>query len=91
MKKILIVEDVQLNVDLLTQLLEDDYELVVANDGLQGVVLAEKEKPDLVLMDISLPGIDGYEATRRLKGQDGLKQIPIIGQKIQLQHFQCSR
>ncbi len=79
MKKILIVEDVDLNVDLLTQLLEDDYQLMVAHDGAQGVAMAEQEKPDLILMDISLPGIDGYEATRRLKAADGLKQVPIIG------------
>lgn len=79
MKKILIVEDVDMNVDLLTQLLEDEYELVVANDGLQGVSAAEQVKPDLILMDMSLPGIDGYEATRRIKANDALKQIPVIG------------
>ncbi len=79
MKKILIVEDVDMNVDLLTQLLEDEYELVVANDGLQGVSVAEQVKPDLILMDMSLPGIDGYEATRCIKANDALKQIPVIG------------
>ncbi len=79
MKKILIVEDVDVNVDLLTQLLEDEYELVVARDGVQGVALAEQEKPDLVLMDISLPGMDGYEATRQIKATDELKQVPVIG------------
>jgi two-component system cell cycle response regulator DivK len=79
MKKILIVEDVELNVDLLTQLLEDEYELIVAGDGAQGVALAEQEHPDLILMDISLPGMDGYEATRRMKANDGLKHIPVIG------------
>lgn len=79
MKKILIVEDVDMNVDLLTQLLEDEYELVVANDGLQGVSMAEQVKPDLILMDMSLPGIDGYEATRRIKANGALKHIPVIG------------
>ena len=79
MKRILIVEDVEMNVDLLTQLLEDEYELAVAKDGAQGVSLAEQNKPDLILMDMSLPVMDGYEATRRIKGNDALKHIPIIG------------
>lgn len=79
MKKILIVEDVEMNVELLMQLLEDDYELLVASDGLTGVSLAQEAKPDLILMDMSLPGIDGYEATRRIKADDTLKQIPVIG------------
>ena len=79
MKKILIVEDVALNTDLLVQLLEDDYELVTAADGLQGVIRAESERPDLILMDISLPLMDGYEATRRIKSDSNLAHIPIIG------------
>src|ERR1700741_1324411 len=77
MKKILIVEDVDLNIDLLTQLLEDDYELVIAEDGEQGVALAQQEKPDLILMDMSLPVIDGYEATRRIRVSD--TAVIIIG------------
>ena len=79
MKKILIVEDVEMNVELLMQLLEDDYELLVASDGLTGVSMAQEAKPDLILMDMSLPGIDGYEATRRIKADAALKQIPVIG------------
>jgi two-component system cell cycle response regulator DivK len=78
MKKILIVEDVELNLDLLTQLLEDEYELVVAEDGAQGVALAVQEQPDLILMDISLPVLDGYEATRRIKANPALTHIPVI-------------
>lgn len=77
MKTILIVEDVDLNIDLLTQLLEDDYHLLVARDGGQGVELVEKNKPDLVLMDISLPVMDGYEATRTIRKK--LDPVPIIG------------
>lgn len=79
MKKILIVEDIEINVDLLTQLLEEDYELCVASDGAQGVRMAAEVKPDLILMDMSLPVIDGYEATRQIKADDAVKHIPVIG------------
>lgn len=79
MKKILIVEDVELNTDLLVQLLEDDYDLVTAEDGAQGVAEAESERPDLILMDISMPVMDGYEATRLIKSDPDLADIPIIG------------
>ncbi|HEY3555706.1 MAG TPA: response regulator [Casimicrobiaceae bacterium] len=77
MKKILIVEDVELNVELVTQLLEDEYELAVASDGEQGVAMAASVRPDLILMDMSLPLCDGYEATRRIRAA-GLA-TPIIG------------
>jgi len=77
MKTILIVEDTELNVDLLTQLLEEDYTLLVARDGAEGVSLAREKNPDLILMDISLPILDGYEATRQIR--ETLKSIPIIG------------
>ena len=78
MKKILIVEDVEFNLDLLVQLLEDDYQLVTASDGAAGVALAAQERPDLILMDMSLPGMNGWEATRCIKSQAGLKHIPVI-------------
>ncbi len=77
MKTILIVEDIDLNIDLLTQLLEDDYRLMVARDGAQGVAMAEADPPDLVLMDISLPVMDGYEATRRIR--QTWPALPVIG------------
>lgn len=77
MKTILIVEDIELNIDLLTQLLEDDYNLLFAKDGAQGVSMAQQNNPDLILMDISLPIIDGYEATRRIRRT--LASTPIIG------------
>lgn len=77
MKTILIVEDIELNIDLLVQLLEDDYSLLVARDGVQGVLFAEQNQPDLVLMDISLPVMDGYEATRRI--HQSCPSLPVIG------------
>jgi CheY-like chemotaxis protein len=77
LKTILIVEDTELNVDLMTQLLEEDYHLVFATDGEQGVVLANEKNPDLILMDISLPVMDGYEATRKIR--ETMKSVPIIG------------
>lgn len=77
MKTILIVEDVELNIDLLTQLLEDDYQLLVAQDGAQGVEMANAHQPDLILMDISLPIMDGYQATRKIR--ETIQTTPIIG------------
>jgi two-component system, cell cycle response regulator DivK len=79
MKRILIVEDVEFNLDLLIQLLEDDYELVVAKDGARAVEVAATEMPDLILMDMSLPVLDGWEATRTLKANATLNNIPVIG------------
>ena len=79
MKKILIVEDVEFNLDLLVQLLDEDYALVAAGDGASGVDLAASEMPDLILMDMSLPVMDGWEATEKLKSDPVLKTIPIIG------------
>jgi two-component system, cell cycle response regulator DivK len=78
MKKILVVEDVEFNRDLVVQLLEDDYEIITAADGAEGLRLAERERPDLILMDLSLPIVDGWEATRRIKADVELKSIPII-------------
>ena len=78
MKKILVVEDVDFNRDLLVQLLEDDYEVIEAVNGQEGVELAERERPDLILMDLSLPVMDGWEATRQLKANDNLRSIPVI-------------
>jgi two-component system, cell cycle response regulator DivK len=78
MKKILIVEDVEFNRDLLVQLLEDEYEILTAVDGLAGIEAAERERPDLILMDLSLPVMDGWEATRRIKANQSVRNVPII-------------
>jgi len=77
LKTILIVEDTELNIDLLTQLLEDEYNLIVARDGAQGVSMAQQNNPDLILMDISLPVMDGYAATHEIRKT--LTATPIIG------------
>jgi CheY-like chemotaxis protein len=79
MKKILIVEDVEFNMDLLVQLLEEEYELITAVDGEKAISFTVKEHPDLILMDITLPIIDGYEVARRIKADELLRHIPIIG------------
>ena len=78
MKTILIVEDVELNRDLLVQLLEHDYHLLLAGDGQAALCKAIEAKPDLILMDLSLPRMDGWEATRRLKADANLSRIPVI-------------
>jgi two-component system cell cycle response regulator DivK len=79
MPKILLVEDNEMNRDMLSRRLERrGYEIVIAVDGQQGVDLARSSSPDLILMDMSLPVIDGWEATRQLKAQPEFKAIPII-------------
>lgn len=78
MKRVLIIEDVELNRDLLVQLLEDEYETVTANDGAAGIEAARRERPDLILMDLQLPVLDGWEATRRIKADPELQGIYVI-------------
>ena len=79
MPKILLVEDNEMNRDMLSRRLERrGYEVVIAVDGQQGVDLAQSTHPDLILMDMSLPVIDGWEATRRLKALAAMKATPII-------------
>jgi CheY-like chemotaxis protein len=80
MAKLLLVEDNEMNRDMLSRrLMRRGYEVAVAVDGAQGVAMARSEKPDLVLMDLSLPGIDGWEATRRIKAGADTKHLPVIG------------
>jgi CheY-like chemotaxis protein len=79
MAKILLVEDNELNRDMLSRrLVRRGYEVVMATDGAQALTSAASERPDLILMDMSLPKIDGWEATRRLKADPGLRAIPDI-------------
>lgn len=80
MKRILIVEDNELNLDMLQRRLDRlGYEIIVAVDGASGIRSATESHPDIILMDMSLPGVDGWEATRRLKNNEATKGIPIIG------------
>ena len=79
MTKILLVEDDEMNRDMLTRRLQRrGYEVSIAVDGEQGVTAAQTQSPDLILMDMSLPVLDGWEATRRLKAAPETKAIPVI-------------
>lgn len=79
MPRILLVEDNEMNRDMLSRRLERrGYEVLIAVDGQVGMKMAETEAPDLILMDMSLPVIDGWEATRTLKAAERTKEIPII-------------
>jgi CheY-like chemotaxis protein len=77
--KILLVEDNEMNRDMLSRrLVRKGFEVVMAVDGGQAVSMAESEHPDLILMDMSLPVIDGWEATRRVKAAEATAHIPVI-------------
>ena len=77
-KRILVVEDGEFNRELFVQLLEGQYDVVLAVDGAEGVRMAEQKRPDLILMDLGLPGLDGWEATRKIKANNDLRHIPVI-------------
>jgi two-component system, cell cycle response regulator DivK len=79
MTRILVVEDDEFNRDMLSRrLIKQGFDIVIAVDGIEGVDLAHSEQPDLILMDISLPKLDGLEATRQLKSSSDTQAIPII-------------
>jgi len=79
MPKILLVEDNEMNRDMLSRRLErKGYQIVMALDGAEGLQIARSSSPDLILMDMSLPVIDGWEATRQLKADEATRQIPVI-------------
>jgi two-component system cell cycle response regulator DivK len=80
MARILIVEDNEMNRDMLSRrLTRRGYEVAIAVDGEAGIAAATTERPDLILMDMSLPGMDGWQATRQLKSREATRAIPIIG------------
>lgn len=79
MKKILVIEDTSDNLEIMQIVLEaEGYAVTIATEGVQGVALAKSERPDAILMDIRLPDIDGYEATRRIKADPVTSSIPVI-------------
>jgi CheY-like chemotaxis protein len=80
MPKVLLVEDNEMNRDMLSRrLIRRGFEVIFAVDGQQGVDLAKSQRPDIILMDMRLPVIDGWEATRRVKSDDATRAVPIIG------------
>ena len=79
MPRILLVEDNEMNRDMLSRRLErKGYEVVIAVDGGQGVEMSKSSSPDIILMDMSLPVLDGWEATKRVKADEATKAIPVI-------------
>ncbi|MEJ2678136.1 MAG: response regulator [Gemmatimonadota bacterium] len=79
MAKILLVEDDEMNRDMLSRrLMKRGYDVVIATDGEQGVARARTDGPDIILMDMSLPIIDGWDATRQLKEEENTRDIPVI-------------
>ena len=79
MKKLLLVEDNEMNRDMLSRrLARRGYEILIAVDGEQGIAEATRQMPDLIIMDMSLPVIDGWESTRRLKQQPETQSIPVL-------------
>jgi CheY-like chemotaxis protein len=80
MGKVLLIEDNEMDRDMLSRrLIRRGFQVVFAMDGQQGLDLARSERPDIILMDMSLPVIDGWEATRRVKADDSTRGVPVIG------------
>ena len=78
MKKILVVDDNILNIRLVEAMMEPHYELIAAFNGIEGIEKAKEEIPDLILMDIQMPEMDGTKAMKEIKGTDGLEDVPIV-------------
>ena len=80
MSTILLVEDNEMNRDMLSRRLErNGFEVIFAEDGAQSIEMTRTQKPDLILMDMSLPVLDGWEATRQIKSDSSISHIPVIG------------
>ncbi|MGH7845702.1 MAG: response regulator [Candidatus Binatia bacterium] len=96
-KKILVADDSEFNRDLVIQLLDDEYDIVIAVNGAQAFTTTKQERPDLILMDLGMPVVDGWEATRKIKADRDLRRIPVIavtshamlGDEIQARQAGC--
>ena len=77
-KTVLVVDDTEANIDVLVEILDPLYDVSVAMDGESALEIAESEHPDLVLLDIMMPGMDGYEVLKRLRANDRTKEIPVV-------------
>ena len=77
-KTIMIVDDTEMNIDILVEALQEDYDLIIAINGMEALEILEEEKPDLILLDIMMPEMDGYEVLRRIKEQSDLAYTPVI-------------
>lgn len=90
--RILYIEDDHINMSLIEKMLKlMDYELIMAFDGLTGLQAAQREQPDLILMDINLPDISGIEATRRLKANPNLAHIPVVALTADTDNYRACR
>jgi CheY-like chemotaxis protein len=78
MASIMIVDDEVINIEILLEALESNYDIIVAINGEEALELIQSEKPDLILLDIMMPGIDGYEVCRRIKSNDKTRDIPVV-------------
>ena len=78
MKKVLIVDDNVINIDVLKEVLKSEYKITAAISGMMALKIAEKTHPDIILLDIIMPGMDGFEVCRRLKANDITKNIPVV-------------
>lgn len=92
MPTLLLVEDNEFNRDMLSRRLQRrDFNVLIAVDGQQGIEVARQSKPDLILMDMDLPVLDGWEATRQLKGDDNTRSIPVIALTAHALQSDCDR
>jgi two-component system cell cycle response regulator DivK len=92
MPRLLYVEDNEMNRDMLSRRLQRrGFEVLIASDGEQGVAMAAAEKPDLILMDMSLPVLDGWQATRRLKAAPDTAGIPVVGLTAHAMATDCDK
>jgi putative two-component system response regulator len=77
-KEILVVDDTEANIDILVDILDEEYEVAVALDGEGALEYLEDEVPDCILLDVMMPGMDGFEVCKRIKADDRVKHVPVV-------------